>query len=68
MLTNELISKLIDLQEQANTLVLKIQQMQTTNRKDRKVSRHRKRIEVLNSTIQRIIRRIAAVDSEQHPD
>ena len=68
MLTNELITKLIDLQDQANALVSKIQQMQGTRKKEREASRHQRKIATLNSHIQRIIRQIAATDSEKYTD
>lgn len=67
MLTNELISKLIDLQDQANALILKVQQLQSMPKKEREASRHQRKVAVLNSNIQRIIRKIASA-SELHPD
>lgn len=68
MLTNDLISKLISLQEQANDLLAKIQHMQNSPKKEREASRHQRKIDVLNSNIQRIIKRIAAGESEQRVD
>jgi len=66
--TNELITKLIDLQDQANVLLAKIQEMQHTPRKEREASRHQRKIALLNSNIQRIIKQIAETGSEQHPE
>jgi hypothetical protein len=68
MSTKDLISKLIDLQEQADTLLSKIQQMQATPKKEREASRHQKRFAKLNSNIQLIIRQIAATGPEKHSD
>jgi hypothetical protein len=69
MLTNQLISKLISLQEQANAHKSKMQELQNEPKKDRKASRHQRRIAVLNSDIEQVIRQIAAASGhERHTD
>lgn len=68
MSTSDLVSKLIELQEQANAVLSKIQEMQATPKKEREASRHRQRFAKLNSSIQRIIRQIAATGPEKHTD